>query len=118
MAPGCPLADPIGSPTPDQLAKIAHAKLAQMDARLDSDQRVQVANLAVFGIWPGWFSAVKLGLRPMPEDVPQRLALLAGLDAIDSGMTTLHAVQRQRPRRPGGRHPRADATPGPGEGSR
>ena len=79
----CPLADPIGSsPTPDQLIKIAHAKLAQMDARLDYDQRLQVANLAVFGLWPGWFTAAKLGLRPMPEDEPQRLALLSGLTAI------------------------------------
>ena len=78
----CPLADPIGQPTPDRLAEIARDKLAQMDARLDYDQRLAVANVSVFALWPPWFMAAKLGLRPMPEDDPQRLALLTGLDAI------------------------------------
>jgi hypothetical protein len=78
----CPLGDRVGGETPDQRVVIAHAQLARMDAVLDYEQRQQVANLAVFGMWPGWFMAAKLGLRAMPEDERERQALLAGLNAI------------------------------------
>jgi hypothetical protein len=78
----CPLGERVGTETPDRVILIARAVLAKMDAVLTYEQRLAVANLAVFGLWPGWFTAAKLGLRPMPEDEPQRRALLAGLDAL------------------------------------
>ena len=45
----CPLADPIGQPAPDQLVELAHRALEVMDAKLDPEQRLAVANLSVFG---------------------------------------------------------------------
>jgi hypothetical protein len=78
----CPLGDRVGGEMPDRLVVTAKGVLARMDSRLNPEQRFAVANLAVFGFLPAWFWVAKSGWRQMPEDEPERLALLAGLDAI------------------------------------
>jgi hypothetical protein len=59
----------------------ARAKLAEMDAKLSSEQRHAVGNVAVFGFIPQWFYVDRLKLRSLPEDAAERAALVSGLDA-------------------------------------
>jgi hypothetical protein len=78
----CPLGERDGHEAPEDLLLLAKAKLQDMDGRLTAEQRLAVANLSVFGFWPGWFMAQKQGLRAMPGDERDRAALVTGLEAI------------------------------------
>jgi hypothetical protein len=78
----CPLGDPIGGERPDEQVARAKEKLAALDAVLTPEQRLAVANVAVFGFVPPWLWADRLGLRSLPEDIATRDALVTGLERL------------------------------------
>jgi hypothetical protein len=78
----CPLGDRTGSAPSDERLVKAKEKLAEMDAKLSSEQRQAVANLAVFGFIPQFFYTERLRLRELPDDRATRAALVTGLEAL------------------------------------
>jgi hypothetical protein len=78
----CPLGDRTGGGMPEDRLERAKVKLAEMDAKLSPEQRLAVANVAVFGFVPQWFYTERLRLRELPDDRAERAALLSGLEAL------------------------------------
>jgi hypothetical protein len=78
----CPLGERTGGEHPEEQLVKARRKLAEMDAELSPEQRLAVANVAVFGFIPQFFYTERLRLRELPEDAAGRAALLSGLEAL------------------------------------
>jgi hypothetical protein len=60
----------------------AKERIETWNAKITPEQRVQVANLSVFGFFPMELYVRRLGLRRMPEDERNWRDLLSGLDAL------------------------------------
>jgi hypothetical protein len=81
----CPLSWELGAhghePGEDMIRR-ARDRIDALNARLTSDQRRAVANVAVYGFIPQFFYASRLKLRQLPSDERERQALLSGLAAL------------------------------------
>jgi hypothetical protein len=71
-----------GEPPSDELHAWAENRLDKWNACLSEEQRQAIADVSVFNALPSWYLAQKLKWRPMPEDAPQREALVSGLEAL------------------------------------
>jgi hypothetical protein len=57
----------------------------RFDARagaLTEEQKTVITNVAVFDVLPTWFFCRRLGLKLLPEDDAEHLALVSGLNSI------------------------------------
>jgi hypothetical protein len=79
--PPWPMFSISSNPTEERISKLQD-RFDRMAAALTEEQKSVITAVAVFDVLPTWFFCRRLGLKLLPEDDAEHLALVSGLNSI------------------------------------